>query len=111
MIAAALTVVSTLLVVAGLGFLLTSVVGLYRLPDLYTRAHAVAVSETAGMIMIFGGLLLRPETDVAIAVRLVVIIVFSMIANPTGVHALARAAEHQGVEPWRRRSAGRKQRP
>lgn len=100
-----LTVLSTALLVVGLLFLLVSAVGLFRLPEAYTRAHAVATAETLGLLAVFAGLLLRPETGLGDGVRLVVIAVFALLANPTGVHALLRPARRAGVEPWRRPSA------
>jgi multicomponent Na+:H+ antiporter subunit G len=93
-------VVSTTLISVGLFFLAVSAVGLLRLPDLYTRAHAVAKSETLGLIFVFGGLFFRPELDLPSAGRLAFVLVFSLIANPTAVHALVRAARRAGVRPW-----------
>jgi multicomponent Na+:H+ antiporter subunit G len=94
-------VISTLLLLVGLFFLVVSSVGLERLPEVYTRAHAVAKSETLGLLLVFSGLLFRPELDAPSAIRLVLILVFSVIANPTAVHALVRAARRAGVEPWK----------
>jgi multicomponent Na+:H+ antiporter subunit G len=76
-----------------------SVLGLARLPDLYTRAHGVAKSETFGLVLVFAGLLLRPEVDAATAIRLVLIVTFALLANPTAVHALVRAAFRAGALP------------
>jgi hypothetical protein len=58
-------VVSTILISLGMFFLTVSALGLVRLPDLYTRAHAVAKSETLGLMLVFVGLFFRPELDVA----------------------------------------------
>jgi multicomponent Na+:H+ antiporter subunit G len=93
-------VVSTLLILAGLFFVIVSAVGLIKLPEVYTRSHAVAKSETLGLLLIFAGLFFRPELDVGAALRLALVLVFSLIANPTAVHALVRAARRAGVEPW-----------
>jgi multicomponent Na+:H+ antiporter subunit G len=94
-------VVSTVLMLAGLFFLVVSAVGLDRLPEVYTRAHAVAKSETLGLLLVFSGLFFRPELDGPTAIRLTLVIVFSVIANPTAVHALVRAARRAGVQPWK----------
>jgi multicomponent Na+:H+ antiporter subunit G len=93
-------VVSTILISLGMFFLTVSALGLIRLPDLYTRAHAVAKSETLGLMLVFIGLFFRPELDVASAWRLVFVLVFALVANPTAVHALVRAAERTGALPW-----------
>jgi multicomponent Na+:H+ antiporter subunit G len=88
------------LIVAGLAFLAISALALLIMPDLYTRAHAVAKSETLGLILVFGGLFFRPELDLESSGRLAFVLVFSLIANPTAVHALVRAARRSGAEPW-----------
>ena len=94
-----LLVVSNLIVSVGVVFLAVSAIGLLRLPGLYTRAHAVAKSETLGLLLVFGGLLLRPELDLGAGARLALVFVFSAIANPTAVHALVRAAHRAGALP------------
>jgi multicomponent Na+:H+ antiporter subunit G len=88
------------LIVAGLAFLAISALALLIMPDLYTRAHAVAKSETLGLILVFGGLFFRPELDLESSGRLAFVLIFSLIANPTAVHALVRAARRSGAEPW-----------
>lgn len=94
--------VAVILVGLGLAFIVVSTVGLLRLPDLYTRTHAVAKSETLGLILVFGGMLFSPEMDWAVAVRLALVLVFSVLANPTAAHALVRAGHDSGIQPWTR---------
>jgi monovalent cation/proton antiporter MnhG/PhaG subunit len=81
-------VISTVLLLAGGFFLIVSAVGLERLPEVYTRAHAVAKSETLALMLVFAGLFFRPELDAGGAVRLALVVVFSVIANPTAVRAM-----------------------
>jgi multicomponent Na+:H+ antiporter subunit G len=95
----AMALLSSLLVGGGIVFMAISVLGLVRLPDLYTRAHGVAKSETFGLVLVFAGLLLQPDLDAASAIRLVLIVVFALLANPTAVHALVRAAYRSGALP------------
>jgi multicomponent Na+:H+ antiporter subunit G len=90
---------SNVLVAGGVVFMGISVLGLSRLPDLYARAHGVAKSETFGLLLVFAGLLLRPDVDAPTALRLVLIFLFALLANPTGVHALVRAAWRSGSLP------------
>lgn len=96
-----MNVVSVILISLGLFFMIVSAIGLVQLPGLYTRAHAVAKSETLGLLLIMVGLLFQPDIDLASAVRLLLILAFSMAANPTAVHALLRAARRAGVQPWK----------
>ena len=95
-----MTLVANVLIVAGLFFLAVSTLALLIMPDLYTRAHAVAKSETLGLLLLFGGLFFRPELDLESFGRLALVLVFSVIANPTAVHALVRAANRSGALPW-----------
>jgi multicomponent Na+:H+ antiporter subunit G len=92
-------VLSSILVGSGVAFMGISVLGLTRLPDLYARAHGVAKSETFGLLLVFSGLLVRPGVDGPTAIRLVLILLFALLANPTGVHALVRAAFRTGAHP------------
>jgi multicomponent Na+:H+ antiporter subunit G len=94
-----MTILSNVLVGGGIVFMAISVLGLARLPDLYTRAHGVAKSETFGLLLVFVGLLLQPDVDAATAIRLVLVLVFALLANPTAVHALVRAAFRSGALP------------
>lgn len=94
-----MTLLSSLLISGGLLFMAISVLGLARLPDLYARAHGVAKSETFGLLLVFLGLLVRPGVDAPSAIRLVLILVFALLANPTAVHALVRAAFRSGALP------------
>lgn len=94
-------IVGAVLVGVGVAFLAVSALGLVRLPDFYTRAHAVAKSETLGLLLVFGGLFFFPELTGEAAVRLALVLVFSLLANPAAVHALARAARRAGIPAWR----------
>lgn len=96
-----MSVVAYVLISLGLAFIAISTLGLLRLPELYTRAHAVATSETLGLLLVFAGLFFHPAIDLGSGVRLALVLVFSLFANPTAVHALVRAARRAGIEPWK----------
>jgi multicomponent Na+:H+ antiporter subunit G len=84
--------------VAGLLFVLSGVVGVLRLPDFYTRLHALGKCDTLGVGLMVAGLALRSGTQDAL--KMLLILVFIMLANPLATHALARAAWRSGVKPW-----------
>lgn len=87
------------LLVAGLFFLLVSTVGLIRLPDFYSRTHAAAKSETLGAILV----LLAGAIHVGWAThgfKLLLIVFLVAITNPTGIHAISRAAIRAGRDIW-----------
>jgi multicomponent Na+:H+ antiporter subunit G len=91
--------VGAVLVVAGLFFVLAAVVGVLRLPDFYTRLHALGKCDTLGVGLMVAGLALRHggEHDV---LKMLLIPVFIALANPTATHALGRAATRSGLVPW-----------
>ena len=94
-------VIAAALISLGLLLLVVSTIGLLRLPNFYSRAHAVAMAEILGLALVFAGALFLPDSDPATAVKLVLVMGFSMLANPTAVHALADAAHRAGIPPWR----------
>ncbi len=96
-----MTLAANALIVAGLAFIVISTYALFVMRDVYTRAHAVAKSETLGLILVVVGVFLRPEMQGNAYGRLAAVLVFALIANPTAVHALLRAAIRSGTEPWK----------
>ncbi|MBM4044545.1 MAG: monovalent cation/H(+) antiporter subunit G [Planctomycetes bacterium] len=87
------------LIVAGALFMLVGSVGMLRLPDFYTRAHAAGKCDTLGLGLILLGLAVY-QANVLTSTKLLLIAVFVGIANPTALHALARAAYRLGLKPW-----------
>lgn len=80
-------------------FTFVGVVGLYRLPDLYTRAHAVSKADTLGAgFALLAVALTFGTTSTILKTALLFAIVF--VANPTAVHLLARSAYSQEVPMW-----------
>jgi multicomponent Na+:H+ antiporter subunit G len=88
------TVVAIVLVVAGIFFLAVSTFGLVRFPDFYTRAHVVAKSETLGIVLVVTGVMVHHRFGQG-TLRLLLLIGFAMLANPTAIHALARVARRE----------------
>lgn len=95
----------TSLLGAGLFFTFVGSIGLLRFPDFYTRLHATGKCDTLGAGLIILGLLIYhffyyPETPL-IPAKLIFLIFFIFIANPTATHALMKAAYQMGIKPWR----------
>jgi multicomponent Na+:H+ antiporter subunit G len=92
-------VVSVALLVVGAAFLLGGTVGLVRLPDLYTRAHAASKCDSAGA----GSILLALALQGGLAfgdLKLVLLMLLVLVSGPTTAHALARAGHWTGLAPW-----------
>lgn len=94
-----LDILAMLLLAGGAFFLLVSTVGLLRLPDFFTRAHAVGKSETLGSLLLLGGLAIEAP-GVGLGLKLFLVVLFVAVTNPTGIHVLTRAALRSGMEIW-----------
>lgn len=87
-------------IVIGLIFTVVSVIGVIRLPDVYTRAHAAAKSATLGVLSILVGVFFHfwlNEGDFSIQILLGILFLF--ITSPIGGHLISRAAYFSGVKP------------
>ena len=94
-----MTLLSVILILAGMFFLTVSSVGIIRLPDFYSRTHAVGKAETLGSMLVLGGLAAYNEFEIT-SLKLLVMLIFIAIANPTATHAIAREAIRSGLQPW-----------
>ncbi len=89
---------ATICLAIGLFFILVTVVGVLRLPDFFTRLHAISKCETVGIgftLVAFAIL----SADWALTARFLLIGAALALANPTATHALGRAALRSGVRP------------
>ncbi|MBN1366696.1 MAG: monovalent cation/H(+) antiporter subunit G [Dehalococcoidales bacterium] len=93
------TVIAGMFILGGLFFLTVSVTGLIRLPDFYSRNHAVGKSETLGAMLVLCGLAIYNGLDIN-TLKLLGILLFIALANPTATHIVARAAYRNGLELW-----------
>lgn len=91
-----LDILSSILLIAGIVFGLSGAIGLFKLPDFFTRVHAASVTDSSAAILILAGLLLQTSFDINTA-KLLFILVFLMITSPTASHALAKSARHGGL--------------
>lgn len=83
--------------------------GLLRFPDVYTRLHASTKCTTFGSIFTsfavivygvyhwYGG----SESYGVLAIHAFIALLALVVTNPTGAHAIARAAHRSGVYPKR----------
>ena len=93
-------VVAALLSV-GVAFTVVAVVGLFRLPDVYARAHATSKSETLGALLALAAAAVA-FGDVATTAKIAALALFLLVTGPTAAHAIVRSAADQGIEPWNR---------
>ena len=91
-------IVSALMLLGGAFFVAVGGVGVFRLPDFYTRLHGAGITDTLGAGLILVGLTLQAGFTLA-TVKLLMILVFLLVTGPTSCHALAQAARANGLEP------------
>ncbi len=92
------SVLTIFFVVSGIFFLLIGSIGTLRLPDFYSRTHATSKSDTLGMILIIIGLIIFEGLTINSG-KLMLVLIFILLSNPIGAHALARAAHQSGLNP------------
>lgn len=101
-----MTAISDIFVAAfaliGAFFSLVTALGLIRLPDLYTRAHAASKSATLGVMSILIGVIIYfVVEDGVFSSRVLLGILFVLITAPIGGHLIARAAYYSDVPLWK----------
>jgi multicomponent Na+:H+ antiporter subunit G len=97
------TIAGVVLVTIGLGFMAITAVGILRLPDFFSRAHAVSKTETMGLGLVMLGLAVYNGFNL-VSLKLVLAVVFVFLANPVSAHLMTRAALRAGIMPWTRPS-------
>jgi multicomponent Na+:H+ antiporter subunit G len=85
----------------GVFFLFSATVGYLRLPDFFTRMHAISKSDTLGALLSVLGVACLAGWSL-LALKFAFIAVFIFLANPVATHALSRAGLLAGVKPWTR---------
>jgi multicomponent Na+:H+ antiporter subunit G len=92
-----------LVLLVGLFFHAAAALGVLRMPDFYTRLHAVSKTETLGVLLTLGAAALWAGPSLT-AVKVGLVAAFLFLANPTSTHAVGRAALRLGLRPWVRPS-------
>jgi multicomponent Na+:H+ antiporter subunit G len=96
-----------ILLIIGVFFNFLAGFGLLRFPDVYTRLHAGTKCTTFGSIFIIGSVIilglkmwyLGNVDGSVLVIHSGGALVAILLTNPTGAHALARAAHKSGVKP------------
>ncbi len=91
------------LMLVGLFFLLVAAIGMVRLPDVFSRSHAVAITDSLGAAFLLTGLAVEQGFSPN-ALRILVVLALLYTLNPVIAHATIRAAHRSGVKPWSRES-------
>jgi multicomponent Na+:H+ antiporter subunit G len=103
-----MSIVVTVLLIAGLFFFAVGTIGILRFPDFYTRLHAAGKCDTLAAILALVALALFNLQDFSLAnllvsLKIMAIAAFVFVASPTASHALTEAALIVGVKPWHKK--------
>lgn len=85
-------------IAAGAAFCVIGTIGMIRMPDFFTRAHAASVPDTAGAGLLLAGLMLQAGFTL-VTVKLIIIGILIVFTSPTATHALCKAALSRGMRP------------
>ena len=96
-----LDVIAVLLLAVGMFFHVVAAIGVLRMPDFYTRLHAISKAETLGVVLTLLAVAVWAGPSLT-AVKVLFVAIFLFLANPTSTHAIGRAAFRTGLAPWRR---------
>jgi multicomponent Na+:H+ antiporter subunit G len=84
----------------GLAFSLSGVVGILRMPDVYSRIQCSSKTITMGALPVLIALVVAEGPVSSYGSRALLVAVLLLVLNPVASHALARAAYKAGVPMW-----------
>ena len=84
-----LTLISSLFILSGSGFIFIASLGVLKLEDLYQKLHAATKSGTLGCGLILCGIAIRIGNASSIT-EIILIIIFLAMTSPITAHLLGR---------------------
>lgn len=94
-------VISSLFILSGIVFFMAGTLGLLRLPDVYSRLHALTKADNLGLGLICIGTAIY-HADISIAIKLIIIWFLVLLSGACVSTLIAQKASRQGVKPWTR---------
>ena len=95
----ALSIAGALLSLAGSLFFLTAAIGLLRLPDFYTRAHAPTKAATLGLLLCASGsVLLYGTQSNTLWLEKLLLMLFVVLTAPVSAQLLVRGAVARRIQ-------------
>lgn len=92
-------IIIMILCTLGALFILIAALGVYRMPDFYTRLSVTVKASTLGVGCILGAAALH-FFDFAVTTKVFAVIFFLLITSPVGAFLLARVAYITGIKLW-----------
>lgn len=89
------------LLVIGTFFALTGVVGILRMPDVYTRIQCSSKTVTMGALPVLVAIVVAEGPLTSFGSYTLLFAVLLLVVSPAANHALARAAYKSEIPMWR----------
>lgn len=83
--------ISIFFIISGTFFFFVGVVGLIRMPDVFSRMHATTKCDTMGAGLVCIGLMIWQGISF-VSLNIFIVLLFIWLTNPTAAHAIAKAA-------------------
>ncbi|MCS6772239.1 MAG: monovalent cation/H(+) antiporter subunit G [Kiritimatiellae bacterium] len=80
-------------------FMFLAALGVFRMPDLYTRMHAASKVGTVGVICVMMAVAIH-FGDLGVTTRALLIILFFLITAPVAAHMIGRSAFFARTPMW-----------
>jgi multicomponent Na+:H+ antiporter subunit G len=97
-------IVIAILILLGLFFCATGVIGILRMPDAYTRLQASTCIATLGTILTGLGAIIYAvwqDMGTGMVVKIIFFTLLVVLTNPVASHAMCKAAHKMNVKPAR----------
>ena len=93
-----INIISAVFIISGALSIIIGLIGVFRMPDFFTRLLAASIIDTMGTMLILVGLMLYSGFNF-VSVKLLLILVCIIITTPAAAHALAKSAIHGELKP------------
>jgi len=97
-------ILSIIFIIAGLFFMIVAAIGVIRLPDVYSRSHAVSLTDSLGAFLMLVGIALHDGLGKNM-LKILMVLALLYLLNPVIAHATIRAALRSGLKPWQKESS------
>jgi len=84
--------------------MVVAAIGVIRLPDVFTRSHAVSLADSLGAFLMLVGIALNEGLGINM-LKILVVLALLYILNPVIAHATIRAAHRSGLKPWQKETS------
>jgi len=81
--------------------LIVAAIGVIRLPDVFSRSHAVSLTDSLGAFLMLVGIALHEGLG-ANMLKILMVLALLYILNPVIAHATVRAALRSNLKPWKK---------